>query len=293
MKIRAYFALAATEPPAKDGEFPIVVFNPHPYSLTENVECEFMLADANWSSDILSLITVKDSDGNIVPYQVVKEESNLNLDWRKRIIFEAKLESLSLSRYSVYIDYREQKAKTKEEVFIFDNGRKHVEIDRNTALLKSYKINGKEYIEEGFGLVSFDDNADPWAMGAHQLKRLGTNEKPFVLSKNPSGPFLGMKSVQVIEDGDIYLGIEAFFEQENTHARIVYKIYKNNDYVDIDVNVYMGDINKIVKLKVPVSLRGKLIGQTAFGTDELFMDARENVAHRFVCLLYTSPSPRD
>lgn len=284
VKIRAYFALSKTEPPAKDGEYPIVVFNPHPYEYHENVECEFMLADQNWSLDKLSAITVKDSSGNVVPHQVIKEESNLNLDWRKRIIFRAKLDPLSLSRYSVYIDYNEQKVKTREDVFVFDNGRKYVEIDKSTGLLKSYKINGKEYIGEGFGLVSFDDNADPWAMGAHQLKRLGTNERTFTLSKNPSGPFLGMKSVQVIEDGDIYLGIEAFFEHKNTHARIGYKIYKNNDYVDIDVNLYMGDIDTIVKLKVPVSLRGKLIGQTAFGTEELFMDARENVAHRFLAI---------
>ena len=284
VKIRAYFALSATEQPAREGEYPIVVFNPNPYTLIENVECEFMLADQNWSEDELSSIIVKDSEGNIVPHQVIKEESNLNLDWRKKIIFEASLAPLTLTRYSVYIDYGKQKVVPRENKFVFYNGRKHVEIDENTGLLKSYKIDGKEYLKEGFGLVSFDDNADPWGMGVHQLKRMGENERAFELSKNPHGPFRGMKSVQVIEDGDIYLGIEAFFEQDNTNARILYKIYKNNDYVDIDVNLYMGDIDRIVKLKLPLSISGKLIGQTAFGSYELFMDARENVAHRFVAL---------
>ena len=284
VKIRAYFALSKTEQPAAEGEYPIVVFNPNPYELCDNVECEFMLADQNWSLEQLSSITVKDKDGNVIPHQVIKEESNLNLDWRKRIIFAAKLEPLALSRYSVYIDYKEQTADSHKDVFVFDNGRKHVEVDRETGLLKSYKILGKEYIGEGFGLVSFDDNADPWAMAEHQLARLGTNERRFSLSHTPRGPFRGMKSVQVVEDGDIYLGIEAFFEQDNTHARIAYKIYKNNDYVDVDVNVYMGDIDRIIKLKVPVAMNGRLIGQTAFGTEELFMDARENVAHRFLAI---------
>jgi alpha-mannosidase len=137
---------------------------------------------------------------------------------------------------------------------------------------------------DDFGLCSFDDNADPWGMGRNQLIRLGTNEQKFTLSKEPDGPFKGMKSVQVIENGDIYLGIEAFFECDNTRARILYKIYKNNDDVDIDVNLYMCDINKIVKLKLPIAKEGNLIGQTAFGTDTLFMDARENVAHRFVAV---------
>ena len=283
-KIKAYFALSAAEQPAAEGEYPIVVFNPNPYELKDNIECEFMLADQNWREDLLSNLTVVDEYGNAVPYQVIKEESNLNLDWRKRIIFEARLKAMALTRYSVYVDFTEKKPVEKTPSFIFDNGRKHVEIDETTGLLRSYKIDGVEYLKDGFGLCSFDDNADPWGMGKHQLRRLGTNEKSFLLSKDPDGPFRGMKSVQTIEDGDIYLGIEAFFECDNTRARILYKIYKNNDDVDIDLTLYMGDINKIIKLKLPIAILGELIGQTAFGTENLFTDARENVAHRFVAV---------
>ena len=284
VKMKAYFALSANEPPAKDGEYPIVVFNPHPYELKDNVECEFTLADQNWQDDICSKITVLDENGNSVPYQVVKEESNLTLDWRKRIIFEATLKPLSLSRFSAYVDFIPTKKEEKVPAFVFDNGKKHVEIDEKTGLLTSYKINDTEYLKDGFGLYSFEDNADPWGMGWDQLSRMGTNEKKFTLSKNPSGPFEGLKSVQVIEDGDIYLGIESFFECDNSRARILYKIYKNNQDVDVDVTLYMGDINKIIKLALPILPSGELIGQTAFGTEPLFMDGRENVSQRFVAL---------
>lgn len=284
VKIKAYFALSSTQPPAANGEYPIVVFNPHPYELCDNVECEFTLADQNWDNDILSHITILDEDGNKVPYQVIKEESNLSLDWRKRIIFKAHLKPMELTRYSVYIDFINKPETQRASSFIFDDGRKHVEIDEHSGLLRSYKIDGVEYIGEGFGLCCFDDNADPWGCGKEQLIRVGTNEKNFSLSLKPDGVFCNMKSVQVIEDGDIYLGIEAFFECDNTRARIFYKIYKNNDDIDIDVTVFMGDVNKIVKLKLPITLQGKLIGQTAFGTDTLFMDARENTAHRFVAI---------
>ena len=54
---------------------------------------------------MLSRITVEDGEGNYVPYQVIKEESNLNLDWRKRIIFEAKLKPMALTRFSVYVEF--------------------------------------------------------------------------------------------------------------------------------------------------------------------------------------------
>jgi alpha-mannosidase len=159
-----------------------------------------------------------------------------------------------------------------------------VEIDSSTGLLKTYRIDGVDYVKNGFELVSFDDNEDPWAMGADQRRRVGVNERPFALSSAPDGVFKGMKNVQITEDGDVYLGVEAFFEQDSTRARIAYKIYKNNDDIDVDVNVYMGDINRIVKLKLPLLASGELVGQTAFGTKRLFTDARENVAHRFIAI---------
>ncbi len=284
VKIKSYLALSAAQAPAADGEYPIVIFNPHPYELRDNVECEFTLADQNWREDYTSRITVKDENGNPVPHQVIKEESNINLDWRKRIIFEATLRPMRLTRYSVYVDFVEAKATPNLPVFVYDNGRKRVEIDERTGLLTSYRIDGIEYVGEGFGLCRFDDNGDPWGMSKDQLLRLGTNERAFTPSAFPDGPFRGMKSPQIVEDGDIYTGIEAFFECESTRARILYKIYKGNDDVDIDVTLYMCDINNVIKLKIPISLRGELIGQTAFGTDTLFTDARENVAQRFVAV---------
>ncbi|MBO5269794.1 MAG: hypothetical protein J6B77_03340, partial [Clostridia bacterium] len=283
-KIKSYFALSASQPPAAEGEYPIVVFNPHPYALCDNVECEFMLADQNWRDDTVSRITVTDENGNSIPYQVIKEESNLSLDWRKRIVFEASLRPLSLSRYSVYVEFVRASKPQRTASLVFDNGRKYVRIDETTGLLSSYRLDGVEYLGEDFGLCAFDDNADPWGMGKDQLTRMGTNERKFTLSARPGGVFEGMKSIQVIEDGDVYLGIEAFFECDNTRARILYRIYKNNDDIDVDVTLFMGDIDRIVKLKLPLAVTGTLIGQTAFGTDTLFTDARENVAHRFVAV---------
>jgi len=283
IKTSAYFALCKEQPIAKEGEYPIVVFNPHPYPLSDNVECEFMLADQNWSTTDVSRILVKDGDRD-VPYQVIKEESNLNLDWRKRVIFQAELPPMSLKRYSVYIETVPVAKPVLTDSLTFNNGHKYVQIDRDTGLLKSFRIDGKEYIKNGFSLTMFDDNPDPWAMGKDQLKRLGTNPESFCLSTAPSGVFSNMRSVQVIEDGEIYLGIEAFYEKENSKARVEYRIYKNNDDVDVNVTLFFNDANKMVKLAIPVLNAGKVLGQTAFGTDTLFTDGRENISHRFTAV---------
>lgn len=105
-----------------------------------------------------------------------------------------------------------------------------------------------------------------------------------MLSQSPSGVFEGLNSIQVIENGEIYTGVEAFFEKDNTRARISYKIYKNFDYIDVDVTLFLGDVNKFIKLKLPTPFEGRLIGQCAFGTEELFMDGRENISQRFIAL---------
>lgn len=283
-KTKAFFALTSLQDQAAPGEYPILVFNSQPYDVEENIECEFILADQNWDASVHSRITLYDQDGNQVEHQQIKEESNLNLDWRKRIIFKAKLPAMSMSRYSVFIDFAPVEAKKTAREFVFDNGRKYVEVDPKTGLLKHYRIDGTEYLSEGFGLVMCRDNPDPWAMGAFQQEAVGSDAQPFDLEAIPDGPFRGLESVEVTENGPVLLQIEAFFRKDNSRARISYKIYKNDDAVDIDVDVFLQDVGRMVKLRLPMAQGGTLIGQTAFGEDTLFTDGRENVSHRYVCL---------
>ena len=280
---RAYFAMLAKEAPANEGEYPVFVFNPHPYECDTDVECEFSLADQNWNEEAVSSIKVYDCNENLLTSQTIKEESNLNLDWRKRIIFTAKLKPMTMNRFRVDVEYLPAK-KTLEEQYTVSDGQKYVQIDPATGLLKSFCINGKEYIHNAFCPVSFDDNADPWGMAKAQLLRLGTNPQNFALCEKPQGVFGGLKSVEVIENGPIYLGVEAFFEKDNSKVQVKYKVYKKRNYVDVDVTVFWQDIDKVLRLAIPVNTEGALIGQTAFGTDELFTDGRENVSHRFVAV---------
>ena len=103
---KAFFAMALRETPAKEGDYPIFVFNPHPYELDTDVECELTLADQNWDSSVVSNIQALDAQGNLLTSQTIKEESNLNLDWRKRAIFSAKLNPLSLTRFQFKAESR-------------------------------------------------------------------------------------------------------------------------------------------------------------------------------------------
>lgn len=280
---KAFFALSKLEKPAQEGEYPIFVFNPHPYAFDTDVEFEFTLADQNWDSTKDSHISVYDSEGNLLTSQRIKEESNLSLDWRKRVIFKTTLKPMALNRYLVKTEFGEKYPPLSKE-FVYQDDTKYVEIDPNTGLLKRFCYKGKEYVHDAFLPVVFDDNEDPWGMGEHQKDGLGTNKTPFALSQKPHGVFDGLERVEVIENGPVYLGIEAFFEKDNSKIRVEYRIYKERPYIDVNVNVFWQDINKILRLEIPVDVKGQYIGQTAFGTDTLFMNGTENTSHRFVAV---------
>lgn len=290
LRARAYFALSALEPKAKPDEYPVLVLNPNPYEWETEVVCEIMLPDINWPEDQESIATVYDENGQIVASQMVKEESNLNVDWRKSVAFMAKLKPMGLTRFSVYMEMKPKarKARAAKENVIVDLPGKYVEISAETGLMISYKIDGKEYIDAtkggAFCPVFYEDNPDPWGMQAFQLTRMADHPVDFALMKTPDGPFTGMEAVQVIEDGELYVGVECFFSCQDTRVRVEYDIYKKNPAVDIKVDVFMNDINRMLRLRVPTTLQGTYFGQTMFGNEDLYMNGRECVAQRFVAV---------
>ncbi len=282
LRAKAFFALSSLQSPAENGEFPVLVFNPHPYELETNVEVEFSLEDQNWKEERTNF-KVLDGEREL-PFQIIKEESTINLDWRKKIIFACKLKPMQINRFSIYKNGLVA-PKQHENTFVYSGKDKYVEIDKNTGCMISYKVDGKEYINgDAFLPIFYDDNADPWAMRKEYLPGWHKNRREFKLDKKPSGVFKGLESIEVIEDGDIYLGIECFFKHGDTRARVEYKIYKENLYVDVNVNVFMAAVDKMLKLQIPVQNQGDFIGQCPFGTDVLNKDGRENVAQRFVAM---------
>lgn len=278
---KAFFALMKEEDPAEPGTYPIFVFNPHPYTLTTQVACEFILADQNWNRDTETHLTLYDRVGNQIPCQCIKEACSLNLDWRKKIVFPCKLEPMSLNRFIVRTELGPLKEKESRSQLVFNYNDMTVEIDEHTGLLKRYAVGGVEYLHDAFLPVSFSDNADPWAMSTEQLKQIGSNPREFSLCAHPDGVFSGLRNISVIEDGDVMTAVEALFEQDHSKVRIVYHIYKDAAYVDVDVTVFWQGTDQILRLALPLSQSGQYIGQVMYGTEDLYMDGRENVSHRF------------
>lgn len=299
---RALYALSLEEPVAGEGEYPLVVFNPHPYPVTETVWCEVMPAGPRDIEKHEKYRYRLEKNGVEVPVQMAKAKVNMNNKNNARLTaaFTVTLPAFSTERYSMYIDLAPYKAATDTAVeeycdlfpakpltedYTYTDANKTVTVGKN-GLLTRFEIGGVNYIRDGgFLPVLYEDNADPWGMSEEQLLGMGKDPKPLSLMQEAKGMFRHLSAVQLIEDGPIFTEIESLFEGgEATKVCLRYTIYKQTDVVDVKASVLFGEREKMLKLLLPVAVKGDYIGQGMFGTESLFTDGRECVAQRFVAV---------
>lgn len=278
----AFFALCKGQPVAEAGTYPLMVFNPKTTAEKQIIECELSIIPTENYLEKRSYIEVYDENGNKLKAQTVKEASNISIDWRKKVVFETSPAAMSITRYTAKTVVLPVKKYPKvTEDIVFENGDKRVVIGAKSGLIESYVVHGKEYAEGRlFVPKMYDDTPDPWGMNEPFV---GHNPAELTLLEKPDGVFEGMKSVQIIEDGEIYLGVEAFFGTGLTRVRLGYKIYKDGSAVDIEANVFPNEASKAIKLTLAVG-GGMYVGEQVFGKEELFSDGRECIAQNFVAL---------
>ncbi len=239
-RTRALLYLAMSEECAGEGEFPVFAFNYMPYEITSTVEVEFMLADQNWSDEIHFMPIITDERGERIPAQVIKENSTLNLDWRKKAIFTATLKPMSVTRFTVTFEGVTPRTKLAVKVNALDEA-----------------IGASGLLESPVLLDMYDDTADPWGMSIAELTAMGSNPKPFALmTEEQAGEFTqipeGLPPVHITEDGAVYTGIEALYTYSHTNAAVEYKLYRDLPYVDLKLTVEFADKNKLVRVKIPI-----------------------------------------
>ena len=279
--MKSFFALTKDEKQAKDGEFPIFVFNPSPHKKEIVVEVEYLTEDS-LVSDTEFLKTNVYMNGEPLPSQKIKELTNLNYQRRHRIAFKCTPTPMGITRFDFSLEKVPMKKLCEGEGdIVISDDKKRVVISRKTGLMTEYTVDGVNYLSGGaFEPYMYEDNADPWGFG---LKSVGKNGKKIPLSGCKSGSFEGLKSVRITEDGDVLTEVESLFERGASLLRIVYKIYKGLPYVDVNVNVLWNEKQKVLKLKIPAK-GTNLLAQTAYGTDKLSKDGQEHPMQRFVAL---------
>jgi alpha-mannosidase len=291
VKARAFFALAQGQPTAKENEVPILVYNPHPYPVTAVVESEFQLADQNWGSDFT--IANVYQNGQLVPCQIEQELSNLNLDWRKRIAFQAELAPSQMNRFDCHLERvpaRPVPTQPEGDAVHFHNDQMEVTINKRTGLIDAYRVHGDNYLRPGAGrFLVLADSPDPWTFTKRRFDQVIGSFR--LLSPHKSAWFAAVNAptlapVRVIEDGALRTVIEALFGYQNSYLCVRYKLPKQGAEIEIEARVHWNEKDRLLKLSLPsISRKSRLLGQVAYGVEELPADGDESVAQKWAAVV--------
>lgn len=286
VKMRVFLAMAGGQKKADDDKIPVLVFNPHPYTVEGDFECEMMLWDQNWKDEFSYPQIFK--DGKELPTQCEKERSSLNLDWRKKVVFHAKLEPMQMNRFDCAYKILPQKpipaTEETDEFFIMKNSHTVVKISKKTGMPTSYCVDGKEFLKNSCEAEVIADSCDPWGMTVTSFPEKTGCFEP--MEKSECKKFCGIKAdiepVHCIESGDVRTTVESFLEWNNSRIVIHYTLSEFSNELKINIRVFWAETQKMLKFSVPSEVNGKLYGQVAYGEQVFPQNGRENVAQKYV-----------
>lgn len=290
-KLKAFFALTEGQPAAKDGEVPVFVYNPHPVKIKTMIECEFQLPKS--SKDHFANLEVF-VNGIKIPSQVEKEDSNLYIDWRKRVVFAAELEPSQMNRFDCKVELLPEKPSVslveRDGTIDFKTEALEVVINTKTGLIDKYAVNGEDFLKPGaFKPIVIQDDEDSW--GSHVKSFPNQIDEFTLMSAERATEVSGvtdqeLKAVRVVEDGDVRSVIEVLFEYNDSYICQTYQLPKDGTEIEVELDVFWLEKDKMLKLSVPsVFSDGKYIGQTAFGSEELPGEGKESVSQKWSCLV--------
>ena len=293
-KARAFFALAAGEERAAEGEIPIFVHNPHPFKIRTIFECEFEEHEPNFGGGYLMPHISR--DGQDLPSQPEKELSNLSLEWRKKAVFEAELEPGVLNRFSCRLERTaaapQTRVRAKNGAFRFRteavkaDGGLDAAIGLETGLLDIYKVGGKDFLLPGaFRPIVLADNADPWGMSVRRYRdpagafTLLSPEAGARFSGIAAGP---IPSVRIIEDGDVRTVVESVFGYGDSFLCLHYAIPRRGVEIEVEARVFWNEKDKMLKLSFPTPFpAASYLGQVAYGVQDLPSNGDEAVCQKW------------
>lgn len=289
LRARAFFALSSGQPRAAEGEIPVLVYNPHPWPVETDVECEFQLADQNWEGTFTDIKAY--AGERALPTQVEKEASNLNLDWRKNVVFHASLEPASMNRFDCKLERISERTvpnlPSEGAMLLFRNDRLAVDINRRTGLIDRFAVDGKDYLDaEAFRPLVIEDNANPWGCAVHSFRKVAGRFT--LMTQADAATHAGVKSarlpaVRVVEDGPVRTVVEAALRYNHSTILLTYRLPKHGTGIEIHARVQWNEKDRMLKLSVPTALRCAVYkGQTAYGIHDLPVNGNEAVAHKWV-----------
>jgi len=289
IQTKALFALSQSQAKARQGITPIMVYNPHPFAIEQQVVLEISPAQINFSGGYMEAFITQNNKA--IESQTEQPSCNFNLDARKRIVFRAHLEPGQINRFDCELKKIEAKPKRalkrKGDAIVFSNSDIRVVINCRTGLIDEYKINGTQCIAQGaFGHAVFKDTADSWASRFKNFRVAAGKFK--LMSLHEGTIFSGIEagnvdSVRVIEDGKVRSIVEAVFAFNNSRICQRYIFDKNGTEIEVETRVFWNEKDHLLKLLIPLpdDDKWRVLGQSAYGHTDLTQTESELVAQKW------------
>lgn len=288
IKTRAFFALAAGQRRGREGEFPILVYNPHPFRAATTVECELQPPWPHHPNQFaVPRVTHR---GRPLAAQAEKEHANINEDHRKRVVFAAVLEPSSMNRFDCRLEKLPRQTapslRVRGGLIRFKTKELDVVINARTGLMDRYRVRGVDFLLPGACQpLVMKDNADPWGMTVRSFRALAGR---FRLMSSKKGSLLSgirdatIPSVRVIEDGPVRSVVEAVMAFEDSFICQRYKLPRRGTEAEIETRVLWNEKDRMLKLSIPTPFAGAAyVGQVAYGVDELPSNGDEAVSQKW------------
>ena len=289
VRMRAFFSLSGGQKPASQTAIPILVYNPFPFPVEDDFVCEMMLWDQNWADEFSMPQVMR--DGQRLPTQCEKENSSINLDWRKRPVFHATLLPMQMNRFDCAfrkIPKRPAPQTREDKQYMYlENNRVQVRIDKTTGCPDSYVIDGREMLSAPCALHVVADDSDPWGMCVHAFPdRIGTFG---LLSPQETAEWFGLNApldgVHCIESGDVRTSVEAALGCGRSRAVVRYTLSKTDAALRVDVRVHWNETQKMLKFAVPAAIENaRAFGEVAYGEEPFSQDGLEHCAQKYIRL---------
>jgi len=292
VRTQLFFKLCSGQPPAREGEIPILVWNPHPFPVHGIFECEFQLQDQNRGEDWT--VARVFSNGKALPTQTEKESSNINLDWRKKVVFHGVLKPNCVNRFDARLVRVDSKPRARiqpvDRKFTFRNERLFVRINALTGLLDRYEVDGVNFLKSGAGRpVVYNDDENPWAMQTLAFQQRAGRFT--VMTHADAAEFTGIRKgglspVRVIEDGPVRTVVEALLGYNRSAICLHYHIPKEGTEIEVSIRTYWNEKNAMLKWELPTAFQNPtLYGQVPYGCSELPTNGKEAVAQKWIALV--------
>ncbi len=290
LKAKSFFMLMKGQKKAPDRTLPIFVYNPHPWTVNGNFECEYM-NEFNNTKEKFSVPHIVYGDVEIA-CQDEREFSGLSaFDWRKRVVFKGRLKPSSMNRFDLTLEELDEKpgmmSYENKEFIDIKTDEMRVKISRETGLIDTMKIGETKYFDKNaFRPVVIKDNADAWGM---KVDRFENEEGSFrIMTSAEARKFANITAeefepVHVTEDGAVRTIVESYFKYDNSALCISYIIPKKGAELEVKARVYWGETDKMLKLEVPAAFRRTgYLGNIVSGIEKLRTDGGEAVSQKWV-----------